>query len=267
MANIDKTAKIGHNCTISENVIIEENVTIGHNCIINENVTIKKNTKIGNDCIIGEYLRDYFIYNENYNYNNPITIIGENSIIRSKTIIYSDNILGDSLETGHSVTIREKSDIGNNVRIGTLCDIQGFCKIGNYVRMHSNVHIGQESRVGNFVWIFPYTVLTNDPTPPSNKLFGVEIEDYAVIATGTIVLPNVKIGKNSFIGAKSLVNKNVEDNSIYAGNPFKFICKITEFKNKFTGKYNYPWMYNFDRGMPWENIGFENWTKENCVEL
>ena len=28
--------------------------------------------------------------------------------------------------------------------------------------MHSNVHVGQLSVIDDFVWIFPYVVLTND---------------------------------------------------------------------------------------------------------
>lgn len=63
------------------------------------------------------------------------------------------------------------------------------------------MHIGKESKVGNFVWIFPYVVLTNDPHPPSNVTVGCEIGDYAAIATMSIILPGVKVGQHSLIGA------------------------------------------------------------------
>ena len=32
--------------------------------------------------------------------------------------------------------------------------------------------------------------------------------------------------------------------------------------NNVTGAKVYPWQYTFDRGMPWQNIGFEEWKKE-----
>jgi UDP-3-O-[3-hydroxymyristoyl] glucosamine N-acyltransferase len=64
------------------------------------------------------------------------------------------------------VTIREQTTIGEHCRVGTLSDIQEYCRIGRYTRLHSIVHIQQESRIGDFVWIVPYTVLTNDPLRP-----------------------------------------------------------------------------------------------------
>lgn len=49
-----------------------------------------------------------------------------------------------------------------------------------------------------------------------------------------MVLPNVTIGDNVVIGANSTVTKDIPSNSVYAGNPAKFICTIDEYieKNK-----------------------------------
>src|SRR5581483_1539376 len=114
------------------------------------------------------------------------------------------------LTTGHRVTVREGAQAGKNLQIGTLCDIQGHCTIGDYVRFHSNVHIGQRAKIGNFVWIFPYVVLTNDPHPPSDVLIGVEVEDFASIATMSVILPGVKVGTHSLVAAHSSVSRDVE---------------------------------------------------------
>ncbi len=48
------------------------------------------------------------------------------------------------------------------------------------------------------------------------------------IGSGAIVLPGVTIGDNSIVGAGSVVTKNVEPNSVVAGNPAKFIKSINE---------------------------------------
>ena len=42
------------------------------------------------------------------------------------------------------------------------------------------------------------------------------------------MLPGVKIGGNSIIGAGSVVTKDVPANAIYAGNPAELIRMITE---------------------------------------
>lgn len=255
-SNISKTAKICPGAIIGDNVTIEDDVYIDHGVIIRDNTIIKSGTYIGARCILNEYTADFF---KNKKSNNQQLIIGENSIIRSETIIYGGTSIGNNFQTGHRVTIREKALIGNHVRVGTLSDIQGYCEIGNYVNLHSNVHIGQKSKIGNYVWIFPYVVLTNDPTPPSSELFGVTVEDFAVIATMSVILPGVKIGKDALVGAGSIITKDVPEQKVAIGNPMKIVTDVQNIKNKLTGKNVYPWRYTFDRGMPWEGIGYEKW--------
>ncbi len=250
-----------NNLSIGENCKIGKNVKFGDNTIVYDNVTIGDNTIISNNCVIGEPMNDYYYNIENY--INSETIIGENSLIRSHTIIYANSIFGKKFSTGHRVTIREKTKFGDFCSVGTLSDIQGHVTFGNYCRLHSNVHIGQNSKIGNFVFIYPYVVLTNDPTPPSNVCEGAEIDDFSQIAVGAVILPRTKIGKHCLIGAQSLVGGNYLDYSLVTGNPAKFIKDVREIKSKETGKSHYPWPYNFERGMPWEQIGFDQWMKIN----
>lgn len=257
--------KIGKNVTIKEgtilgkNVVIEDDVYIDHFCIIHDNVTIKKGSTIGANCILGEYQVDFYEAHEEE--NHPL-VIGENAIIRSGSIIYGDTVIGDNFQTGHRVTIREKAEIGNNVSVGTLSDIQGYCKIGNYVRMHSNVHIGQESVIEDFVWIFPYVVLTNDPTPPSEQLTGVTLKKFSVIATGSVLLPGVTVNGDSLVAAGAIVTKDVDEFAVVGGNPAKVISDVRKIKNHFTGENVYPWRYTFKRGMPWKDTDYETWYQE-----
>lgn len=253
---IAESAKIGENTVIGHNVIIEENVSIGKNSKIESNTIIKKNVMIGEgsfigaNCILGEgTCRD----------GENLLEIGKSALIRSGSILYTGSKIGDNFQTGHHVTIREKAEIGNCVSAGTLSDIQGNCKIGDYVRMHSNVHIGQLSVVDSFVWIFPYVVLTNDPTPPSDNFVGVHIRSFAIVATGAILMPGVDIAQDSLVAAGAIVTKDVERYSVVAGNPGKVISDVRKIKSKFTGEHVYPWRNHFKTYMPWEESDFQTW--------
>jgi len=251
MASRNDETTFGENVHIYGNVKIGHNVTIGDSCIIYDNVIIGNDTFIGPFCILGEPLKDYYI---NKNYSNPPLYIGNNSIIRSGCILYAGSEFGDYLETGHRVTIREHSKIGIHCRIGTLSDIQGYVIIGDYCRFHSNVHICQKAIIKNYVWIFPYVILTNDPHPPSDTCIqGPEIEEFAVICSGAVIMPGVRVGANSLIGAKSLVTKNVPDNVFVLGMPAKIIGPITDIKCK-NGRLSqpYPWRLHYDKGYPWQ---------------
>lgn len=232
---------------ISKKARIGENVVIGANSIIYENVEIGDNTIIGAFCELGV---------ANHLSEGKSLIIGKDSNIRSYSVFYEGSIFGEKLTTGHRVTVREKVSAGKNLQIGTLCDLQGHCEIGDYVRFHSNVHIGQHSKIGNFVWIFPYVVLTNDPHPPSETMMGVTVEDFAAIATMSVVLPGAVISEGCLIGAHSSVKGITERNCIYVGNPAKNVGPTSKIKLE-DGSPAYPWKKHFKRGYP-EDIT-NNW--------
>lgn len=247
------------NVFISPSAKIGTNVKIGDDSVIYDNVTIEDNVVIANNCIIGEPTSAYYM---SVNYDNPQTIIKANSLIRSHSIIYCGCTLGEGFSTGHRVTIRENTVFGKGCRIGTVSDIQGSSTFGDYCWLHSNVHIGQKSTIGNYVFIYPYVVFTNDPTPPSNICIGPTVGDYSQIAVFSVLLPGVKIGKHCLVGAGSIVGKNVDDYMLVVGNPAKPLKDVREIKSRETGNSHYPWPHNFERGMPWENIGYETWLNQ-----
>ena len=229
----------------------ERGVKIGPFTVVHGGVQIGSGTVIDSHCVIGRPVTGV---------NEPL-VLGENSVVRSHSVFYQGSKFGPGLTTGHGVTVREGISAGPGLQIGTLSDFQGHAEIGDYVRTHSNVHIGHESTIGNFVWIFPYVVLTNDPHPPSDGyLSGVVIEDYAVIATMTTILPGVRVGARSLVAAHSLVSRDVESDTIVAGAPAKPRGLTSDVMLRDGSGPAYPWMRHFHRGYP-ENVVAE-WKRK-----
>lgn len=261
-----KNQVIGENVVIKEGVILGDHICIGDNCyldygcIIRDHVTLGPGSYVGPRCILGEYTSDF--YNGFATKEHPLTI-GANALIRSNTVIYGDTQIGDHFQTGHNLVVRECSKIGHHTRIGTHSDVQGRCSIGNYVSIHSNSHIAQGMEIHDYVWIFTYVVFTNDFTPPSVETTPMVIEEYALVSTGVVCTPGIRIKKNALVGAGAVVTKDVEEGTVVVGNPAKVICTTDKLKNHFTGEPAYPWPYHFDRGMPWKNQGYDAWLKEN----
>lgn len=234
-----------------EQELKEKNIRVHPTAIIYPNVKLHENVVVGPYCILGEPTYDYYKNPDNHEFKT--TEIGKNSIIRSNTIIYEGTTIGENFQTGHHVTIREDTNIGNNCSIGTLSDIQGKAKIGNFVRLHSNVHIGQLTEIEDYVWIFPYVVTTNDMYPPMDKLKGCKIKKYALVTTGSILLPGVEVGENTLVAAGAVVSKNVEDGKVVRGVPAKVTGDIENIKDE-EGKQVYPWKEYLEeyRGYPWQ---------------
>ena len=245
MTQISGKAKIGKNVQVGSFTVIHDNVVIG------DNVTIEE------FCVIGRPTPRAG--------GSPL-VIGDDSLIRSHSVFYEGSTFGSGLHTGHHVTVREKTVAGKDLQIGTLSDFQGFLQIGDHCRTHSNVHLGQGSKIGNFVWIFPYVVLTNDPHPPSDLCLGVEIEDYAIIATMSVVLPGLRIGRGAMVGAGSVVNRNVVADALVVGNPAKQIGETSAIKLKDgSGRPAYPWTDHFHRGYPEAVV--KSWIEAAAVRL
>jgi len=247
------------NILVSPKARIGKNVKIGDNCAIYDNVEIGDDSIICNDCTIGEPLAGYY---QNSDYQNPPTVIGPNSVIRSHSIIYAACTIGPRFCSGHRITIRENSTIGEDCSIGTMSDIQGNVRMGNYCRLHSNVHIAHGCSIGDCVFLYPFSVMTNDPCPPSTDIQGGRIGNYTVVGVHAVILPRIQVGENCLIGANSVVNKRLPDYSLAMGDPVKIVMDIRKFVVMGKGT-PYPWMNRFDRGMPWEGLGFELWNKQN----
>ena len=200
---------------ISERAIIYPNVKLGKNCIIEDFV------------IIGVPPKDY-------KPGEIETIIGDNSVIRSHTVIYAGNIIGNNFQTGNKANIRELNEIGNNVSIGTLSVVEHHVKIGNSVRIHTQVFIPEFTILEDECWLGPNVVITNAKYPKSpnvkKELKGAYIKKQAIIGANSTLLPGITIGEHAFIGAGSVVIRDVPDKCVVAGNPAKIIKDISDIK-------------------------------------
>jgi acetyltransferase-like isoleucine patch superfamily enzyme len=151
------------------------------------------------------------------------TMIGNNVVLRSGTIIYCDVVIGNDFQTGHNVIIREKTRIGDRVAIGTATVIEGNCSIGNNVSLQSMVYIPTDTVIEDSVFIGPNTVLTNDRYPPTRigGLKGPHIMCGAAIGANVTLLPGVCIGQDALVAAGAVVTRNVPDRMLAVGSPAK----------------------------------------------
>ena len=229
-AIISPTAKLGSDVEIGPYSIIHDNVILGDRVKVAAYCELGIPTPLGN--------------------GTPLEIT-EDSLIRSHSVFYESSSFGPKLITGHHVTVRENTQAGAAFQIGTLCEIQGDCSIGDYVRFQSNVFVGKKTKIGNFVWVLPYVVLTNDPTPPSNVLLGCVIEDYASIAAASVVLPGVTVGQHALVSAQACVTKDVPPHMAVAGVPARVICEANDIQLRDgSERPAYPWTRHFTRGYP-----------------
>lgn len=160
--------------------------------------------------------------------------IGKGAIIRPFTTIYAGTEIGDNFQTGQGVSIREDNIIGDNVSVGTNTVLEFGNRIGNNTRIHSSCFL-EMVIIGNNVFVGPNVVFTDDPHPMLCPMYkkckgGVTLMDLVKVGAGSVFCPGVIVGKNSLIGAGSVVTKDVPEGVVVVGNPARVIKKIEELE-------------------------------------
>lgn len=135
-----------------------------------------------------------------------------------------------------------KNKFGRNLRIFNnvafeIYDINAELIIGNncFLSYGAIIVCTKKITLGNDVWIGEYTSIRDashnfDKHIPLSKCTDthkeISIGNNVWIGRGCIILPGVSIGDNVIIGANSVVNKSVPQNSVYAGVPIKHLKNL-----------------------------------------
>lgn len=151
--------------------------------------------------------------------------------------------VGDNVQIATNCTIigLENISLGDNIRIDggvTLACASGYLKIGSYIHIGGGCHItcaggvelsdfsglSQGVRIYSGSDDYSGNSLTN-PTVPKKYLNvmskSVLIGRHVIIGSGSVVLPGVKIGMGTSVGALSLVIKSLDEWGVYVGAPAK----------------------------------------------
>ncbi|UCE17501.1 MAG: transferase [Gemmatimonadota bacterium] len=196
---------------------------------MNTNAKIYPNVQLGDGSVVG----DFSIVGLPPRGREPgelKTEIGAGAVLRSHTVIYAGNVIGDNFQTGHGVMIREENEIGRDVSIGTGSVVEHHVKIGNHVRIHSQAFVPEYSILEDGCWIGPNVVVTNalHPLCPKAKecLKGATIRRGAKVGANATLLPDIEIGTDALVGAGSVVVKDVPARAVVTGNPAQIVKTI-----------------------------------------
>ena len=140
-------------------------------------------------------------------------IIGKNCRFMSKSF-------GNFIGINHRCMLTTNNPSSQLV-VGDNC---GFS--GTSIWCFDKITIGDNVNVGANVVIMDGDAHQNDPRAGKNA--PIVIEDNVWIGAGVTVLKGVTIGRNSLIGAGSVVVKNIPSNCVAAGNPCKPLKPLSE---------------------------------------
>ncbi len=149
-------------------------------------------------------------------------------------IIDEDCKIGEGTKIWHFSHIMSNCVIGRNCNIGQNVVVSPKVILGNNVKVQNNVSIYTGVICEDDVFLGPSMVFTNITNPRSaiirkNQYESTIVRKGASIGANATIVCGHEIGKYAFIGAGSVVTKEVKPYALIVGNPGKQIGWMSEF--------------------------------------
>ncbi len=153
-----------------------------------------------------------------------------NYFIHPTSIIDKNVKIGKNTNIWHWCHLSKDVVIGKNCNLGQNIYVGEGVKIEENVKIQNNVSIFKGVTLKKNVFCGPSVVFTNVKFPRSEfktrKYIKTLIQEGVSIGANSTIICGTKIGKYALIGAGSVITKNIKNNLIVAGNPFKILGKI-----------------------------------------
>jgi UDP-2-acetamido-3-amino-2,3-dideoxy-glucuronate N-acetyltransferase len=142
--------------------------------------------------------------------------------------IDEDVEIGEGTTIWHVSHVLKGSRIGKNCRIGQNVVIGPKAVVGNNVKIQNNVSVYEGVTLEDYVFCGPSMVFTNVYNPRSEiprmeELRKTLVRRGASLGANCTILCGITIGQNAFVGAGSVVLKDVPDYALVVGNPGRVI--------------------------------------------
>lgn len=222
--SISKNAIIAKTAIIHENVIIEDGVVLHDYVVVYPNTVIKHGTEVFDHCVLGKVPKSPGCTAREIKDSFDTLVIGDNCILCPHVTLYPGTTIGSHTLLGDNASIREDCRIGDYCIISRNVSVNYCTTIGEYTKIMDNTHITGNMIIGNHVFISVLVATTNDNSMGKDgyndgDVTGPCIEDYVTVGAAANILPHVHIGKNSVVGAGSVVTKDVPEGKIVMGVP------------------------------------------------
>ena len=146
--------------------------------------------------------------------------------VHESSYIDENTSIGKGTKIWHFSHIMSNSKIGESCNIGQNVVISPEVIIGNHVKIQNNVSVYSGVTCDDYVFLGPSCVFTNVVNPRSEvnrrgNYSKTHIGKGATIGANATIICGHNIGEYAFVGAGTVVTKNIKPYALVVGNPAK----------------------------------------------
>jgi acetyltransferase-like isoleucine patch superfamily enzyme len=224
-AIIASTARVLGEVTIDHDVVIHDFVTVY------PNVRIEANAEIFEGAVLGKPPTAALGLERKVVPGLKTTRVGKDCAISPHSVIYTDVEIGDGTLIGDNASVREHCRIGMRCVIGRNVTVNYNTVIGDFTKVMDSAHITGNTRIGSHVFISMLVVTSNDnyfglKGYDDSFVQGPVIEDRVRIGAGANILPGVRLGSDSVVGAGAVVTRDVPSRKLVMGLPARIVRDV-----------------------------------------
>lgn len=144
--------------------------------------------------------------------------------IHESAIVDTGASIGPGTRVWHFCHLMPDCTIGAGCSLGQNVFVASGVSLGDNCKVQNNVSLYAGLRIGNDVFIGPSAVFTNviNPRAAINRQAEYQptvLEDGVTIGANAVIVCGVTLGEGAFVGAGSVVTRDVPDYALVMGNP------------------------------------------------
>ena len=153
--------------------------------------------------------------------------------LHETTVVDTPCQIGKGTKIWHFCHLMANCSIGEDCNIGQNVFIASGVVIGNRVKIQNNVSVYQGVSLEDEVFIGPSVVFTNVINPRSgvvrkNEFKPTIVKKGATIGANATIVCGHQIGCYAFVGAGTVITRDVKDYELVVGNPARHVGWMSE---------------------------------------
>lgn len=156
------------------------------------------------------------------------TMLEKKFFVHPRALVETEDI-GLNTRVWAFAHVMKGARIGSDCNIGDHAFVEAGVRLGNNVTVKNGVSVWQGVEVEDDVFLGPNCVFTNDPNPRAyikktgDSLVATRVRTRATIGANATIVCGITIGQYAFIGAGTVVIRDVPDFAMMVGNPARQI--------------------------------------------